>query len=736
MSAQQFSIGKLIELLTGLDLTGIPFLAMLNGPSEVGVTLSATNIPLIPFPILSAPLNQITSIDRGLGFIVAFRLPADCGSDPICNFVQLLLGDEAITFRVTGITGPQATLAYRIPRDLTLGTFKLYNVDFGFGLSATRPPTVGLTNIEMDLPVPFPAEGQKPLHFRGTMLIDPAQNVEARLQMIGIYINAFGIPILSFGNVDAGFRSNIICPVCVTQLRLGGEVAIGQNCYTGNKANCVIAQGLFQIDAVDVKENFYYFAVNQLSYRALLKAIGLPVDDVPGIKLLDAVSIKDLEASYSAIDRNIPSGILPGGKTIKAGMVFKGVFSVLFLVNVKVDVQVELLFGAPKSVNALVEVAPITLGPIKFTAASDDSKGAKFELKANLLPPSFFFSIDGSLSIDIIGFKAAVLARIDNTGLSMSVTGPIFGFPANFKLTAQFQSLEDPRSFKNFAIDGRFNGLGNNIVNGVRSALNAAKERINRNLDRLVSKAGDAQRALNAAVGELNLKKHLEGKRRAAFNSAQNALNSAQRKVDNLCSIRNCNSKKSVPKPCVKQSCSCSIHYPCCRRWRCSTCCRTLCVPYPSTCGYHDIPFVDPKCLGENAVCAPIRAAAFVALNAAKGTLKGAEEAVKAAEAATAAATKAWEKADALNRAAQAAVAPVRALFNEILNAINRLLSLFRVNFVSFRVQVQSVADATIGVTISLTVNGRQHTLSADLNLRDIPGYAASLARRFFGKFF
>ena len=735
MSAREFSISKLIEIVTGLDLSGIPFLGLLAGPSSVGVTLSATNVPRIPFPILSYPLNETTSIDRGLGFTVAFRLPEDCAGDPICNFVQLLLGNQAIIFRVTGINGPQATLAYRLPAKLSLGAFKLYNVDFGFTLSATRPPTVGLTNIELDLPVPFAEPGQKPLHFRGKMLIDPTLNVEASLEMTGIYLNAFKIPVLSFGNVDAAFRTRIDCPICVTQLRLGGEVAIGRNCYDGNQENCVIARAVFNIDAVDVKNNYYFFAVNQLSYRLLLRAIGMP--DIPPLALLDAVSMRGVEASYSSIDRNIPFGVSPGMKTIKAGMVLKGEFSVLFFANVKVDVAIELQFGVPKSINALVEVDPINLGPIRFTAASDVRKGAKFELKANLVPtPSFFFSLDGSLQISLIGFRASVNARVDETGLRVVTSGPIYGFQASFTLTAQFENIRDPRTFTNFKIAGRFEGgLIQGIFNGLRDALNAASRNLKRNLDALVAAAERAQRALNSVVGELNLKKRIEKDRRVAFDNARNALNSAQNTVNRLCRIQNCDSHQNVPKPCVKQSCSCSIKYPCCSRWRCSTCCRTICVPYPSTCGYHRVPFQDPACLAANAACLPVRETALLALEGAKLTLRGAEEAVKAAEKATAAATKAFEDANVLANAANAAVAPIRALFNEMTSALNRLWGGFVIHSITFSVQVQSLTDAKISVGIDLSVFGSRHKFNVTLDLRKVAEYGASLARRFFSQF-
>eukprot|EP00117_Sycon_ciliatum_P040158 scpid4571/ scgid0758/ len=733
LNAREFSMAKMIETLTGLDLSGIPFLGLLNGPSNIGVTLSATNVPRIPFPVSSYPLNETTSIDRGLGFTVAFRMPDDCSGDPICNFCQLMLGSQSIIFRVTGINGPQATVSYRLPTQLVLGPLKLYNVDFGFSLSATRPPTVGLTNIELDVPVPFPSEGQEPLKFKGSMLIDPTTNVEASLAMIGIYENAFGIPVFSFGNVDLGFRTNIACPVCVSQLRFGGEVALGQRCYRGNAANCVIAQSIFNVDAVDVKNNYFYFAVNQLSYRKILTAVGVP--DNPALVLLDAVNMRNVEASYSSIDRNIPSGIIPGGKTIKAGLTMKGIFNVLFLVNVQVDVTVELLFGVPKSVNALVAVNPITLGPLSMTAASDSSKGPKFEMVAKVLPPTFYMSMDGKISIPALQYTASVLAKIDNNGLNVEANGPIYGFPASFLLKAQFRNLRQPDSFEQFRVAGSFSTLGAQLVDGVKDQLEAASRATKAQLDAAVAEFEKADRAVAAAVGNLDLKKVAEGNAKRAFDSANNALRSAEDTIRGLCSIHDCNGCQNVPKPCTKQHCSCSIPSVCCSGWSCKPCCKTACVPYPTFCGTHCVPYVDPACVTANGVCEGIRSSAFAARVAAQTTLSGAQATFNAAAEATRVATQAVANARLLSRTAAGVRDGFQASFNAVNSAISGLLSAFRINHIGFDVLVDTVNGGRMQVSLDVVAAGQAQTLSTTIDLNNIAAYAAELAKKFYGNF-
>lgn len=733
MSAEKFSMGKMIETLTGLSLRGVPFAGMISGPSSIGVTLSATNIDDIPFPITSYPLNETTSIQRGLGFNVAFRLPDDCRGDKICGFCKKLLGTQRIFFRVTGINGPQATVAFRMPGQLKLGSFKLFNVDFGFTVSATAPPSIGLTNIEMK----FPAPNSRQLHFRGQLLIDAAFNVQARLQMIGIYEKAFGIPFLAFGNIDAGFRTRIDCPVCVSALRLGGELAIGRNCYSGNSGNCIVARAIVNFDAIDVKNNFYYFKLNQLSYRKLLSALGFK--NIPGLVLLDYVSVRNVEASYSLIDRNIPSGVVPGGVTIKAGIVLKGEISVLFVARVKVDIAVELLFGAPRSVKALIKATPINLGPLKFTSTRSHRIGPKFELKAVLIPnPQLFFEIDGKLQITWIGFSRSVYARIDEKGIHVKTSGRMFGLGVSFTLKAQFQNIRRPKSFKGFHMSGRFTTMASQVINAVRSSLQSASRKLKAKLDSARRRVRAAQEKLNKAIGFFDLKKRFRDGRRRAFAHARSKLDAARRKVRGLCSIKNCKSCKHIPKPCIKQHCW-GQGYPCCSgrwRWRCRICRKRICVPKPGTCGTFCAPWVNPVCVAKNVACHAARKIAFAALSAASLALRGAEGAAKAAEAATSAAARGLQSARLLERTAEVGFKAVEGTFNALSKAILSVLTAFQIHSISFSVSLESVRQAHIAASIDMTVLGKRHRLRANINLKKIFDFGASLARRFYKKFF
>lgn len=713
LNAPRFSMGKLIGRLSGLALGKVPFLSMLNGPSSVGVTFSSSRINPIPFPIKSYPVNQLTTIERGLGFVVAFRLPTKCG-DKICTFFQKILGKRVLLFHVSGISGPEVTVGARFPISFTIGRFRLYNIFFGFTLSSSKPPAIGLTSISMDLKV----SRTRKLLFRGRLLIDAVFNIVARLRMIGIYERAFGIPWLAFGNIDAGFRGRIDCPPCITQLRLGGELALGQRCYRGNGHNCIKARGYMNIDGLDPKQNFYYFKLNQLSLRKLLGSVG--IHNIPGIVLVDRVHVRNVEASYSLVHRTIPLGLVPGVTKIRAGIVMKGVINVLFLVNVRVDIQVVYVLGVTRAVRALIHVSPIQIGPLRFCAVRNHHAGPRAHLKAEVLPrPHLFFELDGLLQIQWLKYSRGIKARFTDKGLRLQLSGPIYNIEARFTLTAQFRNVRHPTSMHNFVISGRFATLGSFIVQNVKGVLEHVSRPLKSKLDAAQRRLADADRKVARAAHVFNLKRHLRDKRRNAFNHARNRLNSAQHAVNRLCSLKNCRSCRRVPKPCIKRSCSWGI-----------------CIPRPGFCGTHCVPFINPVCTAQNVGCQVIRKAAFAAFHTARLALSAAERALKAAEHATSVASHAVGNARILSNTARVAFKGVNGVFHALRQAINVINSAFRIHSVNFHANISSVRHGHIGVELDMTVFGRRQRLRLTLNMRDIRGFASHLARRFYRRFF
>lgn len=110
------------------------------------------------------------------------------------------------------------------------------------------------------------------------------------------------------------------------------------------------------------------------------------------------------------------------------------------------------------------------------------------------------------------------------------------------------------------------------------------------------SKFDDAVNALDRAKDKLEEAK-------GPFQRAIDKLNDAQRKVDNLCRIKDCK-KICVPgvkcSICHKKIWGVRVPYPCCKLTSCM------------------ISFPDPICVAANLLCRGVRAVAYVALEAAK----------------------------------------------------------------------------------------------------------------------
>ena len=733
-SKSDASLTGFLNALTGIDLSGVPFLTMFSGPSAIGVTISPQDFKVLPKPFTTYPLNEITQVQSGLGAIVKFGLPAEavCSQDMFCNFFHTILGDRKITFRITGVTGPKMTFSYRLPGEIGIAGWKLYKVDLGVKLGSGAP-AVGLTNIEMDIPV---NDGQK-LHFTGALTIDAASNADAKLQIDGIWQKAFGIPFLAVGNALGRLKINIPCPICPVAFAIGGEIAIGTNCFSGNSANCIMSQGYLSMAADDPDENFLYYRLNQFSYRDLLKAMGLP--DIPGLQSVDHVTAKDVVFSVSRKDRVLPSGF--GTVSIPAGVYMKGKINLFNAANLDFNLAVDVLFGAVvKSINASITLSPINLGPgglVRFTSTKNPALGPSTVLQATLLPlPKFYFRLDGKLSIPSLRAEASAFAVIDDNGIHVNTVASLLSFRAEFDMRAAFESVSRPQSFKGFRLVGKFTTLAESIMKGVHDNLNKAKQRLNSALNSAVSAARAAEKKLNDAIDELNVLKNTKAARERAFNSASRDLQSARHHVNNVCHYKNCNRHKSVPKPCTKTKCTCVPKpWPCCSGWSCRTCCGTVCIPYISTCGTHQVPYVDPICTADNGRCAIQKETAKAALFLAEQTIKGTQTALNEATKAVNAATKKVGDLRPLSNAANAASAAARAAFDGITSIVNGFFNSFQVHGARFDVDLSSITNGHVCVNFDITVTGTRHRFKLCVNLNNLVNAITAFGKRMFSRF-
>ena len=723
-SRAKTSMLEMIHNLVGLDLRSYPFAKMFSGPSAIGVTISDSNMAFLPVPFTFYPLNLTTSITEGLSFIVLFQLPALCGYDPFCNFFRLILGNSPAEFRVYDIKGTAMKIAYKVPHGISFAGFRLYNVEAGVQTGQSDAPKFGLMKAELDIPT---EDGDK-LHFVGKLFIDPLQIADAELWMYGMWQRAFKIPFLSIGNILARIKAPISCPSCISAFSLGGELWLGSNCNGTGAPKCIKGAAYVAVNDLDPNDQWAYATVNQASYSKLIRALGI---DVAGLEMLDVTSYRNCEFSYSKKTRTLPSGMVPNAKRIRAGIVFKGDVTLLWFYNVHFDMTVYTTLGYVTYVKAFITATRVDFGLVKFTSASDQSKGPLFYLEAGLLPPKYGFTMDGELSIPTLSTRRRVIATIDRNGFKGTLTTTIFGFGCKYQLTAAFVNVLNPKTLRSFRIVGTFSsdlGIGSKVA----QVLTDIRDRTNRALSSAVNTLDAAEKKLKNLITSKEAFEAVYKQKKSAFEVADKALATAQDVVNKLCKIRNCPSVTlKVPDVGVCKRCACGIKYPC--GWW-SWCCKTVCIYYPCKVGLKTVWVPEPVCTAANVACLPLRVAAFTTLSAATKALRLAEDALKAAIASLRQAVKLVMDQQILTRAARLAESSVRFVFDSVASVVNNLR--FAIHKIWFDVYLHAITAGQITTGIEATVFATRQTFSFTINLRNTAETAKLIARKFFPKVF
>ena len=239
----------------------------------------------------------------------------------------------------------------------------------------------------------------------------------------------------------------------------------------------------------------------------------------------------------------------------------------------------------------------------------------------------------------------AGLIGTDWHGLEISVSGR---FVAQARTKRQTQT--DTTNFEASYLDA-LRKVVSNIADGVQkrlsqaqSALTYAQRKMTDAKKWLTEKKRDvrnANSAFDSAVKSFDRAKDKLEAAKGPFRRAIEKLNSAQRKVDNLCRIRHCK-KICIPglkcKICHKKILFVNVPYPCCHFTRCM------------------ISFPDPICSVANLGCKAIRAIAYAGLEVAKAFVRAPMLALDAAKLTLSAAQVVVDKSRVVLKVAEGAI--------------------------------------------------------------------------------
>ena len=726
LSRKGTTMADMLKSFTGIDMKKLFFFRLFSGPCSIGIVYTnAKEGQELPVKLQMYPLEGTKTLPKGLSLFFQIQLP-ECGKNKLCVFFKKLFGDQVFKLEIQDLGGsPEIVMEAPIPGRIKIAGIDIYNVRFGVSFGTNVK--FGLTHAEMDIA----KDRDTRLHFVGDLVTDAVLDIEMKFTMEGMWRKAFSISFLALGNVIVRFRVNSECPVCVTAGEFGGEAWLGYNCQLNeNTTKCIMGRGYFSFDAEEPENNYFFFNINQFSYRRVLIAVGIPIDKIPAFsKILEYWLVENVLFSYSIQAREVPHGNTT--QPIPSGIVFRGKFTFLWALKANIKARVTMFNGVITGVSATVWTNPVRLGEyVHLTASDDDRKGAIFNLKAGILPLAFVVRLSARLTIPALKIRVNVIGNITTKSIEFHFDSHIFILAVTMDLGAAFREPLNPRTFKGFRAKGEVKPEGLNFAwSKVKQACNTALAKANAYLKRAKASLKKITNTMKGILANKNAATKVKIARETALKKAEKKLKSAVNKVKKLCKTKHCK-LCGVPRTCVKEHCTCKVRYPC--HWG-KWCCKHVCIKYHTACGTKCLP-VKPACLAYNSACLTQRMAAIAAKKVASSALKLASKAFSAAQKSYITAAKEFAKHNPAMEAARATVAVAENAVSAIGSVVKRFD--FSIDRIAFDVELGATTKGVLAANMDVTTEGKRQRFGLRINVKNFMSTAWELARKFFGTIF
>ena len=344
----------------------------------------------------------------------------------------------------------------------------------------------------------------------------------------GCWDDAFGASWLAICNIQGAI--GMVPGLLVTSLEVGGEVRLGDpSCFAP-----IIAIGFLGIDAVTPTNNYYYvqFGVST-TVASLMNAFCVNVN-LPR-PLGESGFPNGFLSSFSLIGKELPHA----GISILQGFRLNGTLNILGLQG-----SADVTINVPSGLHFSVELPPINVGNglLRMFASRRESSRGPFLTASITLLPSVNINIAASGYVRVLGISTEASLRITNTKYEYIISGKMLNlFQSDLVISASYGSI----SQASFRVRGSFrNDLYDKITKKIKDTLQAsaneatdAIDKAQRRVDNEQEKFDNANRDLRAARREVN-------KANADFEKANKDLKSAKDHVNKVCSIKKCGSGK------------------------------------------------------------------------------------------------------------------------------------------------------------------------------------------------
>ena len=486
-----FANMKFADIVQQVTGKSIGVIRLLDQGLKIGVIVSAADFAAVTFR--GPTLKTLGPIKKGLTISAILSLPP-CNDDPICNLIKPIVGDKTLQLTTTIADTNAFTVSAAVSNIKLSGGVTLQSVGVELAVKSTAAPAFGIAcQLRLDEPA---------LLFYGAFRANPTGELEAELQMIGIWERAFGLNWLSIGNVI--MKVKFVPGAAPTAFELGGEVHIGN---PDRPERQLKAKAYVGVDSTNPQNNYFYASINGVTLEKVLYAFGIDVNLIAPLK--NTGFPKGLEVSYSAIGKTIAGIVIPMGYKLK------GTLNILGL-----EVNADILVDPSRMIDVQMAMSPIVLanGAFKmYASGSDRNRGPSLRAKIQRLP--LLIDVRATGYVELFGLlHASAELRITNSQYVMTVTKPFFGFQATLTIHASYGSLKQA----SFGVHGE---LSAEWLNKLASDVQAAVKK----------GADEATRKIAAAQAKVD-----EAKK--PFDSAASKLRDAQNKVNGLCSIKSCGS--------------------------------------------------------------------------------------------------------------------------------------------------------------------------------------------------
>ena len=336
------------------------------------------------------------------------------GNNLVSIFLRKYLGDDATLLMAMSIDNAAVTAFVGISNIPITSKMLLTLAGVSIKISKTDPEPEFSIVASMGLTV-----NDYVLVFNGALTFTPG-DLTLEFSMENVWINAFGLQRLSFGNLLlAGSLSYVGVP---SAFSVGAEIAIGLDCYQEKNFQgdgyCLQGKGYVGIDLAKPEKNFYYLKLASLNFNVFLRALfGSKSEQkivVPSI-LNSALQFPNgITASYSLSDQSLPN------LEIIAGYFFKGTVSI-FMASATIDVA---YYINDFKIKALIYAAPIDLGSVFTLNGNSSTNGPYLNIDIGVFPvPVCKAQIYAKVTL--LGITNSVQVTIGVEKLSFYMAGPI-----------------------------------------------------------------------------------------------------------------------------------------------------------------------------------------------------------------------------------------------------------------------------------------------------------------------